>query len=119
MNHKYKARGEKVAGTWFASQFEKAVYYELCLRVRGGEYLSLQCQDTVELTDAKIVYKPDFRLTNLDGSFTWVEAKGYETPEWRIKKKLWKVYGPGPLIIYKGTSKSYKTETIIPKDLKK
>jgi hypothetical protein len=54
----------------------------------------------VDLTDARILYKPDFKFTR-GGKEVWAECKGFETAIWRIKKRLWKFYGPGTLEIYK------------------
>jgi len=46
----------------------------------------------------------------------WVEFKGFETASWRIKRKLWLHYGPGPLEIYKKGNNGVKlTETLTPK----
>jgi len=36
----------------------------------------------------RIVYRLDFRITRADGSVEHIEVKGFETPSWRIKKKL-------------------------------
>jgi hypothetical protein len=84
----------------FASKLEAAVYTIL----RANEDLEIQCQDHILLTNAEIKYIPDFKCTNkkTDEVF-WAEAKGMVTPEFNIKKKLWKFYGPGPLHIYKGS----------------
>ena len=64
----------------------------------------LQCQAQVKLTLAEIIYKPDFKCCDKrTGEVFYVEAKGFETPEWRIKRRLWMYYGPGRLEIYKGS----------------
>lgn len=116
--HKYKA--EKVEGHGgysFGSKLEAAVYNMLYLLQRAGVIKVIQVQDTVLLSDANIIYKPDFKITKPDGSFYWVEAKGFKTPVWAIKKRLWAVYGPGLLEIYEGNHKSPQLiETIKPRN---
>ena len=63
-------------------------------------------QDHVYLTAARICYIPDFRFFDVnDNEIQWAESKGFETSDWKIKKRLWAYYGPGKLHIYKGTAK--------------
>lgn len=113
------------AGIWFDSKLEKNTYDKLLLRQRAREILVVQCQDHIYLTDAEILYKPDFKCLDLTsenksacirlpdpntddpqpvdfyGEFFWVEAKGYQDQKWPIKKRLWQFYGPGRLEIWK------------------
>ena len=113
-----KIGNEKVSldGHSFGSKLEAAVYQLLKFRMKAGEIQSIQVQDHIYLTDARIGYIPDFKCTAPDGSVFWVEAKGYANDRWPIKKKLWKFYGPGPLEIWMGNHKNPTlTETIIPK----
>lgn len=112
--HKYGAKKvEHHAGYSFGSKLEAAVYNILYLLQKAGEIKEIQVQDSVYLTDAEILYKPDFRVTCPDGFVYWVEAKGFETPEWRIKRRLWMKYGPGELQIWMGSaSKPYLKEKI-------
>jgi len=45
----------------------------------------------------------------------WIEFKGFETPLWRLKRRLWMFYGPGPLHVYKmGRGRIYLDEIITP-----
>lgn len=101
----------------FASKLEHAVYLILKLRERAGEIELLMTQSRVQLSDAKIVYIPDFKCKLIEtGEVFWVEAKGHETPEWKLKKRLWQVYGPGRLEIWKGTHVRPRfSENIVPK----
>jgi hypothetical protein len=116
MKNKYGNIKISRAGMSFASKLEAAVYNILCLRMKADEISSIQCQDTVYLTDARIIYKPDFKCTRPDGTVFWAEAKGFKTAEWVIKKRLWAHYGPGLLEIWEGSHAYPKlTETIIPK----
>lgn len=114
--HKYGARKDHRAGHSFGSKLEASVFDVLDLRMKAGEIISIQVQDSVYLTDADILYKPDFKVTLSDGSYVWVEAKGFKTPVWAIKKRLWKVYGPGVLEVWEGSHLKPKlTEVIVPK----
>lgn len=102
-------------GHSFGSKLEAAVYQLLKLRQRAYEIESIQVQDHVYLTDARIGYVVDFKCKKIDGTELWVEAKGFPNDRWPMKKKLWKYYGPGPLEIWQGTHNRPKlTEIIIP-----
>lgn len=101
-------------GYSFASKLEAAVYGILKLRERAGELRVIRTQARVSLTDAGIVYMPDFECEDENGIF-YCEAKGMETPEWRIKLKLWRFYGPGRLEIWKGSAaKPFLDEIVTP-----
>ncbi len=114
--NKYKTKRTESHGRSFASRGESDCYQMLQLMEKAGEIEVLQCQDHVYLTDAKITYIVDFRILDKTLSrMVWVEYKGFETPEWRLKRRLWKFYGPGPLRIYKGYGlRVTMTEEIIP-----
>lgn len=99
---KYGAKRTKHAGYSFASKIEAQHFAELQLLQRTGEVKEIQCQAQVVLSEAAIIYKPDFKVTFSDGRIEYHEVKGFETPEWRIKRRLWIAYGPGVLKIYKG-----------------
>ena len=98
----------------FASKLEKAVYETLRIMEACKEIKNIRTQTQVHLSDAKILYKPDFEYENCKtGETEWAEAKGVETAEWRIKRRLWIHYGPGKLNVWKGSySKPYLHETI-------
>lgn len=109
---KHKYRATRVGN--FASKLEAAVYQMLRILEASGEIENIRTQVQVHLSDAKILYKPDFQVTNLKtGKEEWHEAKGIETDSWRIKRRLWMAYGPGDLVIWKGSYASPKIfETI-------
>lgn len=91
-------------GLSFASKLEASVYTLLKAQENAGEIEIDQTQEHVYLSEAKIVYIADFKCrSKKNGSTFFVEAKGFETPEWRLKRRLWMSYGPGELHIYKGT----------------
>lgn len=115
--HKYNAVRTKHAGYSFASKAESTLFDYLKVLERCGEIKNIQCQDHVKLTKAEILLIPDFKFFDVKSEKTvWAEMKGFETPEWRIKRRLWKFYGPGELQVYKAPGgKILLTETIIPK----
>lgn len=87
----------------------------LLLRLKGGEIIEIQCQTHVHLTKAKILYIPDFKCKLPDESIFYVEAKGFETDLWRIKRRLWIHYGPAKLEIWmKNWRGLYITEILNP-----
>lgn len=114
---KYGRKKLEHAGYSFDSKLEAALFDYLKLRERAGEIAELQPQDTIYLTAARIMYKPDFKYLDMaSGDHEWAEAKGFETTDYRIKRRLWMHYGPGKLHVFNGNySRLILKETIIPK----
>ncbi len=82
-----------------ASKLEAAVYHHLKLRESAREIEMLQHQSHVHLTEARILYIPDFKCRDpKTEEIFFVEAKGFEARDWKIKKRLWSKYGPSPFI---------------------
>ena len=116
--NKYNAKVAKAGGRRFDSEFECSVYAVLQRQERVGEITNLRHQHQVRFTDAGITWRLDFSFTR-DGAQWFAEAKGLETEAYLIKKKLWRVYGIGPLEIWRGTAANPRhTETIIPTPLR-
>lgn len=105
-------------GYSFASKLEREVYFILKMRQAAKEIVILQVQDHVYLSEAAIEYVPDFRCEDLvTGEIFWVEAKGFEKPDYKIKKRLWKYYGPGRLEEWRGShERPYLHEVVRPKE---
>lgn len=101
----------------YGSKIESERAHELALLVRAGTISELHEQPRVFLTAAEISYRPDFCYVE-NGVIVWEEVKGVEGERWRIVKKLWKYYGPGPLrVMRRARSGRIETaETINPKD---
>ena len=107
--NKYGAKREEIAGRSFASGLEKAVYLYLLALEQGGEISDIRCQVRVLLTEAKILFIPDFSVFDKAlGETVHVEAKGLESDVYRIKRRLWMHYGPGLLRVYKGSKTKFK-----------
>ena len=102
---KYGAKTVEFDGIRFASQLEARFY--LFFREHEIKILELQprfiLEDSFEIYDwqskkirkyRKTEYVADFKIETPDGDIFIIEAKGFETPEWKIKKKLFlKKYG--------------------------
>lgn len=70
---------------------------ELDMRVKAGELKEWRRQEAVELrvNDMKIcVYTIDFVEVDKNGGEVWTEVKGFETPEWRLKWRLFEALYP-------------------------
>lgn len=99
--NKFGAKKQEYNGRRYDSKFEASVAMELDLRVKGKEILGWEPQYKVEMWaynchgDAvmKKTHKVDFRVHELDGTFTLLEAKGVETQDWRDRRhwleKFW------------------------------
>ncbi len=114
--HKYGAKKVEYDHHSFSSKLEAALYKWLKLQEQNGEIADIKAQETIYLTEARIIYKPDFSYVDLKtNKKIYAESKGFETSDWRIKRRLWKFYGPAPLQIYKGSHSNFVLhETITP-----
>lgn len=101
-------------GRMFDSKAERDRAEQLKVMEKDGDIQELELQPQTSLSKADIKYKPDFAYTE-DGVRFYEDVKGVETEGFRIKSKLWKKYGPGPLRITKrkGTKSPFTiTKTI-------
>ena len=85
----------------FDSKLEASVYFYLknILKVKS----LVHHPGTIFLTDARIQYRPDFSFKE-NNVLCFAEAKGFATDTWKLKKRLWKFYGPADLLIFGGRS---------------
>lgn len=114
------AQKQNVDGIWFHSKLEAARYCELKLLEKAGEVKILALQEHVYLTRARILYIPDFKIFDFRlNQEVYEETKGHENDRWPTVKKLWRVYGPAILRIYKGDYRRMRmVEEIHPKNPK-
>jgi len=112
LTSKYRARQCTLGERRFASQGEMNCFLHLRDLERRGLIGLL-------VTQVKVVLVPgvstivDFAFLDLaTGVYQHAEFKGFETPAWRIKKKLWRLFGPTPLLMF--TAKSIKPVEVIP-----
>lgn len=113
---KFKNKITELGGYSFASKGEANLYNYLYLRFLEGDISDLQVQCNVYLTDARILYIADFSaIDSKTKERVYYEFKGFETAVWRIKRRLWKHYGPGVLYVYKGRGENvFLFEELIP-----
>ncbi len=91
----------------FGSKLEAAGYDMLKLRELSGEIKDIKCQQAVTLAEGnghRVRWKLDFsfRIVATD-QLEYVEIKGIETADYKIKLKLYKMNPPAPLTVVKGT----------------
>ena len=117
--NKYKAVATEVNGIKFPSKHEASVYQTLLDLEKEGVVKDIRRQIPILLSAAKIKMVVDFQVYSVrDKDIIFIEAKGTETPVYRIKRRLWLAYGPGPLHVYGGSYKRPKLkETLIPTSL--
>lgn len=114
---KYNAR--RVQGPdsdWFDSQMElEYLLDELKPMLADGSITDLHRQTIVRLIKTKgamISMIPDYDFMK-DGVRVYLDVKGMETPVFKLKARLWKTFGPGPLMIIKRVKKKFVTDRII------
>jgi hypothetical protein len=94
--NKYGAKKTEFNGRKYDSKFEAGVAQELDLRLKAGDIteiipqykLEMWCYRENGLPAFKVGHKVDFRVTNKDGSYTLIEAKGQETTDYLWRRKF-------------------------------
>jgi hypothetical protein len=95
--NKYHAKSSVYNGYYYQSQLEAGYAQELDLRLKAKDIKGWKRQIPLELKvfGKKIcTYKMDFEIEHKDGSFEFVETKGFETAVWRLKWKLLEAIAP-------------------------
>lgn len=93
--NKYNAVKTEYDGYKYDSKFEASVAMELDWRLKAGDIKEWERQYKVEMWAynahgercIKKSHKVDFRIHELDGTFTLLEAKGVETADYRDRRK--------------------------------
>lgn len=94
--NKYGAKRTIFNGRQYDSKYEAGVAQELDLRLKAGEIQAVEPQFTVEMPIYRedgvkafsVKHKIDFRVTKNDGSYELIEAKGFETSDYKWRRKL-------------------------------
>lgn len=111
---KYNARRTSVDGVNFDSKLEADYFIMLEEKLRTGQIRAFERQPVFLLQDSfkkngktfrKIEYRADFKIIHNDGSIEIVDVKGYETPEFRLKRKLFEKRYPYTLTVVKYVKK--------------
>lgn len=98
---RYKKYGNKKTtasdGYKYDSKFEAGVAEDLILRMKAKEILDFDRQYKIEcipyncdgaaVPQCKVSHKVDFRIHELDGTYTLLEAKGLAMSDWRRRVK--------------------------------
>lgn len=114
--NKYNARKVALAGYSFDSMAEADTFLMLKEKEKLGQLKVTGVQVSIYLTEAMVHYKADFQCESPTGELFYVEHKGFKTPSWRIKLRLYRVYGPAPLEIYEKMGRRLiLVETVVPK----
>lgn len=96
-SNKFGAKRTEYNGSKYDSKFEAGVAHDLDLQLRAGliagweRQFKIECMPYTEAGDpvpeCKVSHKVDFRVQNLDGSYTLLEAKGLETSDYKTRRK--------------------------------
>ncbi|HPQ42944.1 MAG TPA: DUF1064 domain-containing protein [Syntrophales bacterium] len=87
-----KAKKQVFNGVRYDSGFEAGYAKELTLRKMAGEIKDFEAHKGIDLivNNHKVgIYYIDFVVYNNDDTITYVETKGYPTPVWKLK---WKIF---------------------------
>lgn len=87
--HKFKVsppEEREAHGIVFDSKLERDYYLYLCERVKRGEVIFFLRQTPFHLP-GKTVYRVDFQEFHADGTVHFVDVKGMETDQFRLKKR--------------------------------
>ena len=85
--HKFRAKPKTLDGIRFHSTKEADYYSGLLLKQKAGIVLYHHRQVPIALPGG-VTYRVDFQEFHADGTVHYVENKGYETPEWKIKQRM-------------------------------
>lgn len=87
IKHKYFAESTTTHGIRFPSKKEAGYHDELLLRVMAGEVIFFLRQVPFHLP-GNTKYIVDFQEFHADGTVHFIDVKGYETAEFKLKKRL-------------------------------
>lgn len=85
--HKFNAKAVEDDGHRFDSKLEHKFYKQLLIRKSAGEVVFFLRQPVFHLPGG-VKYKADYQVFNADGTCSFVDVKGVETSEFKIKKKM-------------------------------
>ena len=106
-------------GYSFSSKLESSVFLILKWHEERGIIKNLKCQQRVYFfKNPDIYYIPDFSYELPSGEVQYAESKGYKTPEWNLKRKLWIHTKTEKLIIIDGSHAKPRLSEVINGDEK-
>jgi hypothetical protein len=95
--NKYKARKVTVDGVTYDSKGESLLAMEIDMLITTGQLVRMRRQVSMPLrVDGKLIctHRVDFMVELPGGGIEVWEFKGFETPEWKLKRKLFEVCFP-------------------------
>lgn len=111
---KYNAKKVEIDGIKFDSKAEGEYYLHLKQQVAEGKILGFERQIKITLQESfyleiegvkkkirAITYVADFKVIKNDGSITYIDVKGIETTEFRMKRKMFMNLYQIPLVTVK------------------
>lgn len=94
LRHKYNAQRVTLDGRQFDSKAEAAYYSELLVRKKAGQIITFLWQVPFHLPGG-VRYVVDFLEFHADGTVHFIDVKGVETAEFKLKKKqVEELYAP-------------------------
>lgn len=101
--NKYRNKKVKFNGLTFDSigEYEYYLHLKTVLKINN-----IEVHPKTFLSNAKISYSPDFLFYENDKKI-YVDFKGFQTPVFRLKRKLWQHYGDGILRLVKKTRSGF------------
>ena len=87
IRHKFNAKATVRDGIRFDSKKEAYYYDDLQLSVASGDILFFLRQVPFDLPGG-VKYRVDFQIFCADYRVTFVDVKGFETAEFKMKKKM-------------------------------
>ena len=94
---KYNSKKTEYNGVTYDSAFEASVAMDLDIMLKAKLIADWERQYKVEcmpynvhgepVSKCKVTHKVDFRVHELDGSYKLVEAKGFETQDYKMRRK--------------------------------
>lgn len=97
--NKYHAVKTLYGNRNYHSRKEAAYAAELDLRKKAGDIKDWHPQERIDLSVNGFHianYYVDFKVVHNDGTTEYVEVKGFETPEWIMKWRLFEALYSGP-----------------------
>jgi hypothetical protein len=94
---KYRAVRTVVDGVPFDSKLEALYHSTLALEYRAGFVRAVNRQPSYDLTVNGVFvgrYVADFEVLRADGEIQVVECKGFKTPTYKLKKRLFEALYP-------------------------
>lgn len=100
IRHKFNAKPSFVGDIRFSSKKERDYYHKLTLAEKSGDLVMFLRQVPIHLP-GNVRYVVDFLEFWKDGEVKFTDVKGYETPEFILKKKLVEAHYPIKINIVK------------------